>query len=104
MLQALRGATCEDVDCLAELAVDVECPLSPHLMEVEEAWDLAHRLALVPGIGIEAVPKGLAGLLSQAGCIIDPVAAGPWAFVANAYREAVMVSDTSQDAVQAYDA
>lgn len=99
-LQALCGAACEGVewlptDCLAELSVRVECPLESHLMQVEEAWGLAQRLSLAPACGVgnvAAVPTTVAGLLSQASCTIDPIAAGPWAFVANAYRAAIMVS------------
>lgn len=119
-LQALRGAVVAGpadalrppIDCLTELAVEVEFPLAPYLMAAEEACGLADRLALGPAVytrpvgfgndklnddaGCSMVTPLVATLLLQTGCVTDPVAVGPWACTANAYRAYIAMSTRFQ--------
>ena len=78
--------------------MDSERPLAPYLMEAEEAWGLAQRLGLTscfeaPPAGGDGNGDGSGGateLLLQAGWVADPLAVGPLACVANAYRAALV--------------
>lgn len=105
MLQALRGGVLDGADdfpndlpddCLAELAVDPDRPLAPYLMQAEEAWGLAQRMGLASCSRLAASHGSVdaflleqpRALLLQAGWVADPLAAGPLASVANAYRAA----------------